>query len=78
MNDFSDFFAPVIMVFLIIAAIVAAIFGISVANEAWNCHTYEGTQTKMMGGTCMARDERGRWVTLDSYVKEPSINVHHN
>lgn len=82
LNRFRTTFESVIQIavfaFSIIWLIVlffVAVFGLNIANEEWNCRSYKEAPTKMIAGTCYAKQANGKWVSFSSYIRDTNINL---
>lgn len=61
---------------IIAAAIVfltCVLCGMSIVNDYWNCSSYKEAQTKMIGGTCYVKTEKGKWILFHSYVSQLNV-----
>lgn len=63
------------LLFVAMVVIFGAAIGMNVANEYWQCSSYEGAKTKLMAGNCYAQAADGKWVLFSSYVKEFNVSL---
>lgn len=69
----KDFITAISAIVLLIAVVLCTVFGICALNNYWNCSSYKEAQTKMIGGTCYVKTEKGKWILFHSYVSQLNV-----
>ena len=73
---FKDILLGILFGIIAVVAFIGVFYGLTIANESWNCRSYSTVATtKMLGGTCFVQAPNGKWVTHNSYVKTDYLDI---